>query len=96
MAYQPRGIFVGDTPDELAAMKTAARARINGQVTSVSEAGQSYTQSLGMAPDEVLIEVAYAMQAAAGTLPARQSRPNFGGVAGTCGYGYDPSRSDFL
>ena len=99
-AYQARGIFVGLDAATLASMRAAALARIGGQVVTSSEAGQSFSRSVGMAPDEVLIEVNYATQLATGTLPPTRTRPNYGGLANEygsgCGAYPDPSRSDFI
>lgn len=75
----PTGCFVGLDQATLDTIRAGAVARINGQVTSVSEPGVSYSKSLGMPVDDVLREVTYAEKAASGRPAIRTSRPNFGG-----------------
>ena len=84
---QPVGIFIGLSQPDLDALRANALARVGGQVISVSEAGQSYAQSSGMDPKEVLREVQYAEKVNSGRPIIRTTRPDFSRARGGYGYG---------
>lgn len=66
--YQPRGIFIGRTTEQLNTLiANADDAILNGRVTASSGIGLSSTIEYPMTPDVILIEARFALDIASGT-----------------------------
>lgn len=67
-SYSPSGIFLGLDSEDLATLKAAALQRIaNGDFVSMSGGGKSHASKWELPPQHILLEVQYAINAAAGT-----------------------------